>query len=799
MLLKTPVVSLAAILTIGLGIGGITLVFSGVYGVMLRGLPFEDGDRFVRVSQTVLSDGSRRTVSIHDYVDWREQQASFEDLAALLFADVNLADTEAHPGRYAGTRVTASLFPELNARPLMGRVFREEEDAGHGPPTIILSYHVWQDRYDGDPDIIGKTIRADGVPTTVVGVMPEGFRFPFDHDLWLPLGVDPGDVARGQGPRLWVMGRLKKNVSLAQAQAQMAVISNRLATQYPETSDGIGATVRPYTDEFMPPEIIGILWVEIVAALGVLFIACANVANLLLARSAARVKEMAIRTAVGATRARVIRQLMVEATIIALIGGIVGLILAVVLTNGLSGFLEAIEKPYWIELGLETPIVLVTAATTLIAGVASGLVPAIKASGIDVQQMLRDESGGSSSFRMGRFSTGLVVTEIALSCALLVGAGIMIRSVMNFQSLDMGFESANVFTGRVALADTDYPDDESRMRFYDGLMQRLVALPGAQTAALGDVLPGTGAREWTFGIEGVPYVTDQEYPYAHRATITPGFFSTFGVDVRHGRDFSIQDRQGSLPVVIVNESFRQRFFPERSALGKRLRLGRSDSQNEWLTVVGVVADLYVGSSFLGGMRSGGVTPEQFYTPLAQTPQRGMRMAVKTSGDPLAIAPLVRDAVAELDPNLPIYRVDSMDGALRAVTWSFAMLGWTFSTFGAIALLMAAVGLYGVIAFSVSRRTQEMGIRMALGAYRNDILKLVLKQGMKQIGVGMAIGLVFGAALSRPLQSVSFRVNPNDPTVYAAIILTLTLTGLLACIVPAVQATRVNLVDAVKAD
>jgi len=799
MLLRTPVVSLAAILTIGLAIGGITLVASGVYGVMLRGLPFEDGDRLMRLYQLAPTGGFPRNPRIHDFVSWRERQTSFEGLAAFNFIEVSLADAEARPERYAAAYVTASLFAEVNARPLLGRVFREEEDAGHSTPTIILGYRVWQDRYAGDPDIIGKTVRADGISTEIVGVMREGFRFPFWQDVWVPLGVDPVEVPRGRGPRLWVVGRLARDVSPGQAEVQMAVISNRLAAEYPETAGGVGAVVRSYSDDIMPPEIIGILWVEVAAALGVLLIACANVANLLLARATSRVKEMAVRTAMGASRARIVRQLMIESTIISMIGGILGLALAAGLIREFGGFWEGIEKPYWVELGVETPVILVTVAVTLITSVAAGIVPAIKASGVDVQQTLKDGSGGSASFGVTRFSTVLVVAQIATSCALMVGAGMMIRSMMNFRSLDMGFETESVLTARVDLPRSDYPDGESRVGFYDGLIRHLAALPGVESVALADDLPGMGAGDWAFGLEGVAYTSDDEYPSAHRATVTPEFFTTFGVDVREGRNFSGSDRQGSLPVVIVNESFQKRYLPDGTPLGSRMRLGRSESPNEWLTVVGVVPDLHVGHSELGGMRAGGVGPEQFYIPFAQSPRQGMAIALKTRGDPLQVAAPLREAVAELDANLPVSELNSMDGALRTVTWSFAMLGSFFATFGAIALLMAAVGLYGVIAFSVGRRTREMGIRMALGAYRDDIVKLVLAKGMKQIGVGMAVGLVLGAALARPLGSVSFRVDPNDPTIYAAVILTLTLTGLLACLVPALRAARVDVVQAVKAE
>ncbi|MFB3112786.1 MAG: ABC transporter permease [Gemmatimonadales bacterium] len=801
MLYKTPGLSLVAIVTIALGVGAVTQNFSGFYGMLIRGLPFEDGDRLMSISETLVADGiTSRSVPIHDYVAWREQQTAFEDLAAFLNSSIILADTEERPERYQGTFVTAGMFSEVNARPLMGRLFLEDEDAGHAPPTIILGYSVWQNRYHGDPNIIGNTVRANGIATTIIGVMPEGFRFPFDNDLWVPLAIDPAEVPRGQGARVWVIGRLKRNVSPEQSRAQMAGIAQRLATEYPETNNGVGASVRPYVDEFMPTELLAMTWISMAAVFGVLIISCLNVANLLLARAAARVKEMAIRSALGASRGRVIRQLMVEAAILALIGGVAGMLIAATLIDMFNSFIaEGIEKPYWMEFRSDAPILLFAVAMTLVASVASGVIPAFKASGIDVNELLKDESAGSSSFRMGRVGTSLVVTEIAMSGALLVCAGMMIKSVINLKTFDMGFQTENVLTARVALFPADYPDGESRLQFYDGLAQRLNALPGVESAAFVDRLPGTGAGEWWFGVEGVPYITDQDYPAASRARMTPGFFDTFGVKLREGRDFTLQDREGSLPVAIVNQSVARRYFPQQSAVGKRFRLGRSDSRNAWMTVVGVVPDLHVGDDIIGGLRSGSVMPEQFYTPLAQGPPRAMRMAMKTRGDPLAFVPLVRDAVAELDPNLPIYEVDSMDGVLQTATWMFGIMGLSFSVFGVIALFMAAVGLYGVMAFSVSRRTQEMGIRMALGAYGRDSIGLVLKRGMAQTGVGIVLGMGLGMAMSRPLQMVSFRVNPNDPTVYAAIIVTLTLAGLLACIVPALRATRVNLVDALRAE
>ena len=627
--------------------------------------------------------------------------------------------------------------------------------------------------------------------------MPDGFRFPFDNDLWVPLAIDPLEEQRDQATsRVAVIGRLNEGVTVEEAQTQLDGITQRLAAEYPETNEGLGAFVQLYVDNVMPTQITAILWLMLAAVFGVLFISCANVANLLLARASIRAKEVAIRSALGASRSRLIRQLLVEAVILALGGGVIGIVLASVGIDIFNAAIVDIQKPYWIDIRLDTPVLLFSMAATMLAAVVSGTVPAFKASGTDVHEILKDESKGSSSFRMGRFSTGLVVAEIALSCALLVGAGMMVKSVMRLKTLDFGFVSANVFTARVGLFETDYPDDDSRLQFFEGLQQRLGAIPGVQSAALTNNLPGTGAGQWSFAVEGVSYETDRDYPFANRATITPGYFDTFEVGLLEGRDFTPQDRDGSLSVTTVNESFARKYFPQQSAVGKRIRLGRSNSENPWMTVVGVVPDLHVGGG-VGGLGSSDQNPEHFYTPLAQGALRFMSIALKTRGDPLAVAPLVRETVAAIDPNLPIYWVFSMDTAIEQATWAFGLFGSLFSMFGAIALFMAAVGLYGVMAFSVSRRTQEMGIRMALGAYGDDIVRLVLKKGMLQLGIGMTIGLGLGVAMAMPLRVALFDVNPTDPTVYAAIVLTLTAAGLLACFVPARRATRVNLVDALR--
>ena len=797
MLFKTPGLSLVAILTIALGVGATTHMFSVVYGTVFRGLPFEGGDRLMHLSGTLIEDGlTGRRVTIHDYRDWRDQQTAFVDLAAFYNGTVNLADADAAPERYQGTFVTANLFSEVGTQPLLGRVIREDEEAGNTPPVIVIGYDLWQTRYGADPDIIGKTVRANGRTTTVVGVMPDGFKFPFDNDVWLPLGIDRDRLQRGDGPTFSVIGRLQETATLDQARAQLSGIAAGLAAEFPATNDNVGVFAHPYVEEIMPPQITAILYIMLGAVFGVLLIACANVANLLLARAVIRSKEVAIRSALGASRSRLIRQLLVEAAILAITGGFVGIALGYVATDVFNAAILDIQKPYWIDIRLDTPVLFFALGITMLASLVSGTVPAFKATGADIQQILNDETRGSSSFRMGRFSTGLVIGEIALSCALLVAAGFMIKSVVNLRTLDMGFETAGVFTARIGLFEADYPDDDSKLQFYDRLLRELGALPGVQSASLMSNVPGTGAGQWWFGVEGSTYESDQDYPFAFRKTITPQFFQTYDVNILEGRSFSVRDREGSLPAVIVNESFARKYFPERPALGSRVRLGRSTSENAWMTVVGIVPDLHVGGG-VGGLGSSGDAQEQFYTPLAQNVGGFMSMAIKTPGDPLLIASAVREVVSTLDPNLPIYNADSMDGAIETATWAFGLFGSLFMIFGGIALFMAAVGLYGVMAFSVSRRTQEMGIRMALGAHGTQIMRLVLKRGMLQLAVGMTMGLAIGAAMSRPLQVALFDVNPNDLSVYGAIIVTLATAGLLACIIPARRATRVELVDALR--
>jgi predicted permease len=796
MLWKTPGLSLVAVLTIALGVGLTTHTFSVVYGSVLRGLDFDEGTPLISLSEQNLEQNDRGNgIPILDLLDWRSQQTSFRGLAA--FAQgvtVNLADEGSPPERYVGARVSANLFEQVDGVPILGRVFNPEEDTGAAERVVILGYDVWQTRYAGAADIIGRSVRVNSERTTVVGVMPEGFHFPFEEDVWIPLGVDPLMAVRGSD-RVEVVGRLLEGVELEEAEAQMQGIARRIAGEYPETNEGVGVWVQTYEDRTMPPEIVAILWIMLGAVFGVLLIACFNVANLLLARATIRARDVAVRSALGADRWRLIRQLLIESALLAVLGGAVGVLLAWIGVEAFSAAISDIQKPYWIDVRLDTPALLFTLGITAFASIASGTIPAMRASGANLHDLLQDEGRGSSSLRMGRFSGALVIGEIALSSTLLVAAGMMIKSVVNVNQIDLGFESEQLFTSRLGLFEADYPDDESRQRFFDRLQEDISANPEVTSAALTMNLPASGASRDRIALEGVAYPEVRDRPLSWFTGVTPGYFETLGMRFVEGRDFTTSDREGSPHVAIVNESFAMRHFGSTSPMEQRFQVG---IDGPWITVVGLVPDIFMGQGGVGGVGLGNTPTDQFYLPLAQrSGVRFVSLIASTRGDPGAFANPARTIVQDIDPGLPLYWVRTMDESIETGTWVFKIFGSLFSIFGATALFLAGVGLYGVMAFSVGRRTQEMGIRIAMGASARTVFGLVLGKGMKQLGIGAVVGLAGGAAMARQMTFVFFEVEPSDPLVYAAIVTTLGIAGLMACVLPARRATRIELVEALR--
>jgi predicted permease len=799
MLVRRPGLSLSAIVALALGIGLTTTMFSIVYVAVLKGLPFEDADELVALFRNRPAQGVQfMGVSIHDFQDWRRQQASFDDIAAYYAETVNVGGTEGQPIRYLGAYASAHLFDVLRVRPILGRTFRPEEDHPSTPPVMILSYRAWQDRFRGDPAIVGRTVRANAEVTTIVGVMPEKFGFPQLMDAWLPLRIDPLAYSRSGGPALegtqvQAIGRLRDGVTLEQAQAEMSAIAGRLAAEFPASNQGIGVTLMRQVDTFIGPEAVATLYTMLGAVFGVLLIACANVANLLLARTAVRSKEVAIRTALGASRSRTITQVLAETLVLAVAGAAVGLVVAKVGMDFFNAGLATQEMPLWFVARLDPAVIAFVVGLALVSTLAAGTIPAIRASQANVAEIMSDESRGSSSMRMGRISQALVVAQLAVSCGLLVAAGLMIRTVVNVTRFDYGFDTSNILTARVGLFEKDYPTADSQRRFYDGLVERLEGRPGIRSVAWTSDLPARGGQMHPLTVDGVAYPTDQDHPLARRIVISPAYFDIVGVMPLRGRTFTRMDGPDAQPVAIVNERFASLFFADRDPLGARIRLGQDDAP--WRTIVGVVPDLYLGGAV------GAVNPrhEGVYIPLAQNVINFMSLAVRTEQAATTYTATIQDEVNQIDAALPLYWVRSLSDQYALDTWFYRAFGTLFVAFGLAALAMATIGLYGIMSFAAGNRTREIGVRMALGAEGRSVMMLVLRQGTWQLAAGLVLGLVLAGLLSQGLGILLFGVRPWDPAIFLAVVVTLAGAGLLACYVPARRATRIDPVQALRAD
>jgi putative ABC transport system permease protein len=791
LLAKHPAHTAVATVALGLGIGLCTAMFSIVRGTVLQGLPFERPDRLLHLETSRLSKGEEsREVPLHDFLDWQKRQRSFEGLAGLYEGTVNLSG-DVEPARYEGAFVSANAFGLLRVRPLHGRGFLPAEDTPGAPPVVVLGYQVWQDRYGGDPRVVGRPVRLNGEAATIVGVMPRGFAFPVNQEIWVPLRTDPLKLRRGEGTTLEVFGRLRDDATLESARAEMDGIAQALAAEYPQSNTGIAAVVKPYTEEYVGEEPTKLLYTMLGAVFLVLMIACTNVMSLTMARAAQRTRELTVRSALGAERRQVVGQILVESLLLSVFGAVLGLLLAQV---GLRLFVDAIARtdpPFWFRIELQPSVLAFTLGVTVLSGLLAGLAPALQASRPDLNEILKDEGRGSSSLRLGRLSRWVVVVEVAFSCALLVGAGLTVRSVMEVRRLDLGFDPRNTLTVRIALFESEYPEPRARVAFFEELERRLAGKPGVVAVAAGTGLPGAGGGGNVYALEGQAYATTDDQPSCNQAEVAPGYFRLFRTPIAAGRDFGVQDNAESLPVAIVNRSFAAKAWPGQDPLGRRVRLG-TDPASPWRTVGGVVPDLHMGG--LGETDEG---QEGIYTPLAQEAPNFVSLALKVRDNPLSFAAMVRKEVTALDADLPIYFVRSMDEVLAQVTFFQNLFGVLFGIFGICALVLASVGIYGVMAFSVERRTQEIGIRMALGAGQPRVLRLIFSQGMRQLAVGLALGLVLAFGLSRLLANILFQVQPGDPPTFALVTLVLTLVAAAACLLPARRAARVDPLVAIR--
>jgi putative ABC transport system permease protein len=799
MLLKAPSISIVATMALALGIGANTAIFSVVNAVLLRPLPFANSATLMTVWETDSVRGQNRgTASYPNFADWRSQNQSFEGLASFHSNDFIMTG-RGESARLQGSVVNANLFSLLGVQPILGRGFlpAEDEPGGTGR-VVVLSQELFQKRFNADAGVINQSMTLDGESYTIVGVMPQAFQFPVQNepvDLWTTVsgdreGKEPITDQRG-AHFLKVIGRLKTGVTKEQAQADLTTIAARLEKQYPDKNLHRGVRIETALESLVG-DIRPALLILLGAVACVLLIACANVANLLLARAMTRHKEMAIRSALGASRLRVIRQLLTESVLLSLAGGGLGLLLAVWWSDLLVS-LGRDTIPRALQVGLDWRVLGFTLVVSLLTGLSFGLVPALQTSRTDLTESLKEGGRGSGEgARRNRTRGVLVISELAIAVVLLVGAGLLIQSLWRLRHVNPGFEPQNVLTFSVAVPDVRYKP-EKQAQFFQDLSTHIRSLPGVQSAGAVIPLPLGGDRfSLSFETEGRP-VPKGDQPSADFFCIGPGYFKSLGIPLTKGRIFDDRDQHKSPQVIIVTDSFARQFFPGEEAIGKRIKPGIStfeDEKSSMREIVGVVGDI----------KSQNLSAEPkptFYVPQTQVPFNQMTVVVKTSGDPHSLVTAVNREVGSMDKELPVFQVKTMDEYLSASVASPRFNTTLLSIFAAVALVLTIVGLYGVMSYSVAQRTNEIGIRMALGAQTRDVLGLVVKQGFKLVLIGLGTGLVGSFALMRVIASLLFGVTTKDPFTFAAVAGLLAIVALLACYLPARRASRVDPMEALR--
>ena len=792
MLLRKPGFTVVAVITLALGIGANTAIFTVVNAVLLRSLPYAQPEQLVRIGGTNLQrNKTLGTLSPQDFYDWRDRNTVFESIAAYDSWSPSLTGT-GEPERLAAGRVSSSFFNVLKAEPALGRAFLPSEEQRGNHLVAILSYGLWQRRFGADAGLVGRTIMLNGAAYTVIGVMPKGFESPqfsgigFEQpELWAPFAPDLSQWSRSGRAVDAAIARLKPGVTTEQAQAEMHLIARQLQQQYPEDNAGEDVTIASLHGQLVG-KIRSALMVFLVAVGFVLLIACANVANLLLARAAVRQREMAIRTALGAGRYRIVRQLLTESVLLSVVGGVLGLLLALWATDYLVA-LGSDSIPRLGAITLDMRVLGFTTALTLLTGVAFGLAPALQSSNPDLNETLK-ESGRTSTGGTGRqrLRSLLVVSEIALSLLLLIGAGLLLKSFLRLQRVDPGFDPHGVLTMSVFLPGTKYPEESQHVAFFDQVQERAASLPGVEAVGMVSNLPVSGNFDTvSFYIEGRPAPAPENVPDLERYTINSDYFRAMGIGLLSGRPFGPEDRAGALPVAIVSETAARRFWPGESPLGKRIRTNNVESpENPWRTIVGVVGDVrHYGLD---------IAPEpQFYLPHRQNPTQFMTLVVRSANNPESQIAPVREQIWAIDKDQPVFGVKTMESfvAESIAPRRFTML--LLSLFAGVALLLAIIGLYGVMSYAVTQRTHEIGVRMALGAQGGDVLKMIVGHAMTLVVVGVVAGLLAAFALTRVIASFLYGVSATDPWTFVGVPLLLCAVAAAASYIPARRATKVD--------
>jgi putative ABC transport system permease protein len=800
MLLKHPTITFIVILALALGIGANTAIFSVINAVLLRPLPYEDAKNLVFLNETsrVMDEIS---ISYPNFTDWRNQNTVFEKIGVYNRSSYNLTGT-GEAERIITGQVSADMFSALRVNAALGRVFTNDEDKPGGTPVVLLSHGLWQRRFGGQASILNQSLTLNGKSYQVIGVMPQGFAYPSRVEMWVPVGQlsnQPSWQQRGNHPGLYGVARMRPGITLEQTKAEMTKIAADLEKQYNDSNAGNGIGVRPLLEIFVS-EIRRPLWVLFTAVAFVLLIACANIANLLLARATARQKEMAIRAAMGAGRWRIARQLLTESVLLSLVGGTLGLLVA---RWGIDLILyvspDAIPRSR--EIGLDWRVLAFTIGISFITGVLFGLVPALQAGVVDVHETLKETGRGVT--RRHWLRSSLVVVEVASTLVLLIGAGLLIRSFYRLQKVDPGFSYQHLTSFSIALPGKKYSTADQRADFYRRLLDNIRSIPGVQSTAAASGLPlGNNGWQTSFVVEGRPLPPRNMTPLMEACLVTPDYFRAMNIPLLRGRYYDEHDDRSSLAgkdlskldenqreiaalnSLIIDEEFARRYWPNEEAVGKRIRLG-TDPDSPLLTVLGVV----------GRVKMEGLSQDsnrvQGYFPFEQVPNGGMTVIIKGASDPNQLIGAVRQQIKNIDPDQPIYSIRTMDD-IRAESVAPERLNLTLlSIFASIALVLAIVGIYGVMSYSVTQRTHEIGIRMAIGAQTGDVFRMIMGQGMTLALIGIVIGLVGAFALTRLMTTMLFGVEPTDPVTFSVIAVLLTGVAVLACYLPGRRATKVD--------
>jgi putative ABC transport system permease protein len=798
-LVKDRWFTLAAVVALALGIGANSAVFTLVNAVLLRGLPFDDPDRIMMIDWHD-TRGRNFGSSIQDFEDVQRASRTFSGMSIVFNGSMNLSADDRNPEQYPGVYISANGFRLIGETAALGRSFGDEENRAGAPPVVLLSNKVWKSRYAADPAIIGKAIRVNALPVTVIGVMREGVSWPFNAEVWMPMSQLP-PAFRNQGRQsrfLMSYGRLADGVTLEQARSELTNISTQLAQQYQDTNKDMSAQSTPFMQRVIGDQIRTMFWALMGAVAFVLLIACSNVANLLLARAANRSREIAVRVALGATRWRIVRQLMVESLLLAFISGGLGLGLGMLLIRWFDAETADVGKPYWMVFTLDPSVFAFFAGVCVLTGIVFGLAPALHISKTNVNEVLKEGGrSGSGGVRARRWTAGLIVAELTLTLVLLAGAGFMMRSFMNMYRFDAGFETSRLLTMSIILPARKYPSFEDQLSILRRIDERLSAVGAIEGAATATAPPMGGGAGRQLVIDGRTANAGDKPATVTLLGVGPGYFDALGVRLVRGRTFNSTEGTPGHEVVVINQQLATTYFGNEDPIGKRIRLTDdtpAGQQSAFATIVGVSPTVRQ----RGGMRSPDPDPV-VYAPHPQISgaPRGAVILVRGRSDPGPLTAQLRKEIFALDPDMPLANIRTMDQNLAQQRWDVRVFGTMFSIFAGIAIILATVGLYAVTAYSVTQRTQEIGIRMALGAQAQQVRWLILKRGMIQLAIGLTVGLAGAVGVGRLLRSILVQTGPNDPVTLGSITLLLIVVGVAACLWPARQATRLNPVTALR--